>query len=113
MTSTVYITAEDPIYDYSPALEWGKTLVAVFPPGQIHLSPKTALARARSALREMTEHDFLALSGDPVKIAVCAIVAAEKMSKVKFLRYNRQTKSYIPVEVDFSEQYPAALPSST
>lgn len=99
----VFVTNEDPVYDYTPALDFGDELVGVFPPGQIHLSPQVALGRARSVLSAMQPDDYLALSGDPVKIAVCAIVVSERMRKVKFLRWNRQTKSYIPIEVDFSQ----------
>lgn len=105
--SRVFITAEDPMYDYSPALQHGSKLVAVFPPGQIHLSPQVALYRAISVLRDIKPEDFLLLSGDPVKIAVCAIVAADNLDRVRFLRWNRQTKSYVLVEVDFDEEPPA------
>lgn len=106
----VYVTAEDPIYDYTPALAFGSQVIGVFPPGQIHLSPQVALGRARSVLRNMQPDDFLALSGDPVKIAVCAVVAYERNLRVRFLRYNRQTKSYVEVAVDFSEQSEVSHP---
>lgn len=98
---TVYVTNEDPKYDYSAALNFGERLVGVFPPGQIHLSPQVALNRARGAMRDMQPDDYLALAGDPVKIAVCAVVAAEKFGRVRFLRWNRQSSSYIEIAVDF------------
>lgn len=97
----VYITAEDPSFDYSPAYKWGSDVVGVFPPGQVHLHPQIALYRARSVLRDMTPDDYLALAGDPVKIAICAVVAAERVGKVKMLRWNRQSFQYLPVEVNF------------
>lgn len=109
--SVVYITNEDPNYDYSAALEFGARLVGVFPPGQVHLSPQVALNRARGAMRDMKPGDFLALAGDPVKIAICAQVAAEMLGRVKFLRWNRQTRTYIEIEVDF-DTTAAAVPAA-
>lgn len=100
----VFITSEDPKLDYSPALEWGERIIGVFPPGQVHLHPQVALYRARGVLREMQPDDWLALSGDPVKIGICVAVAAERIGRVKMLRWNRQTMNYLPIEVDFLDR---------
>lgn len=54
----------------------------------------------------MTGDDYLALVGDPVKIAICAVVAAERTGKVKLLRWNKRSTEYVPIEVDFAEQSP-------
>ena len=105
---TVFVTSEDPALDYTPALQFGDRIVGVFPPGQIHLHPRVALFRARAALREMKAGDYLALVGDPVKIGICAVVAAERVGKVNLLRWNRHTAEYVLIEVDFTEQSPAA-----
>lgn len=100
----VYVTSEDPNLDYSPALRFGDRVIGVFPPGQVHLHPQIALYRARGVLREMKPEDYLALAGDPVKIGICVMVAAERVGRVKLLRWNRQTSSYIPIEVDFLDR---------
>lgn len=100
---TVYITSEDPSLNYSTALNFGKKLVGVFPPGQVHLNPQIALYRARSVLSKMIPGDFLALAGDPVKIGICVTVAAEVCGTVRMLRWDRQTQGYIEVPVDFTD----------
>lgn len=100
----VFITSEDPHLDYSPALQFGNPVVGVFPPGQVHLHPQVALYRARGVLRDMQPEDYLALAGDPVKIAICAVAATERVGKVKMLRWNRQSLTYLPIEVDFLDQ---------
>jgi len=99
--ATVFVTSEDPRFDYTAALEFGSSVVGVFPPGQVHLQPQVALNRARSVLASMRPTDYLALSGDPVKIGICVAVAVERVGRVKMLRWNRHTLSYIDIEVDF------------
>jgi hypothetical protein len=85
----VFITSEIPTLDYSPALRWGKP-VGVFSEGQVHLFPQDALALAVEKLAGFTSDDYLALVGDPVKIALC---------------YNRFTHEYVEVVVDFSSLF--------
>jgi len=97
--STVFITCEDSRLDYSGALAFGGKAVAVFQQGQTFLSPAQDLEKARTVLFNMEEGDYLALSGDPVRIAICAIAAAEVVNNIKFLRWNRHTMTYVPVEV--------------
>lgn len=101
--STVYVTHEIPTLDFGPAYKWGDSLVAVFPPGagQVTLSPHVAIARARQVLRNMTQDDYLILAGDPVIIGLCVAIAAELVGRVKLLRFDRHTFSYVLVELDF------------
>lgn len=99
--SNVFVTSEDPKLDYSPAYQFGEKVIGVFPPGQIHLHPQVAVYRAREVLKAMQPSDWLALSGDPVKIGICVAVAVERLGMVRMLRWNRHTNSYIPIEVDF------------
>ena len=93
----VYVTSEVPGLDYQPAYEYGSELVAVFPPGQIQLSPQVALYHARTVLRQMTADDYLVLSGDPVKIGICVAVAAELLGEVQMLRWNRDLPAQRPL----------------
>ena len=101
---TVFVSQEDARLDYSPARKWGEPIVAIFPPGQVQLSPQVALAQARRTLQGMTRDDFLVLVGDPVMIGLCVAVAAEKIGRVKMLRWNKWDFKYYPVEVDFVER---------
>ena len=100
----VFVTSEDPHLDYTPALDYGESVVGVFPPGQVHLHPQIALYRARAVLQSMQPGDYLALVGDPVKIGICVAVAVELIGRVKMLRWNRQTLSYLPIAVDFLDR---------
>jgi hypothetical protein len=98
----VFITSDDPRLDFAAALDFGSKVIAVFPPGQVHLSPQHALARAREVLKDFQPDDWLALVGDPVKIGICSAVVAERMGLMRLLRWNRHTLKYIPIEVDFT-----------
>ena len=100
----VYVTAEDPRFDYSSALKYGEEIIGIFPPGQVLLHPQVALYQARKKLTLMQPDDFLLLSGDPVKIGICSAVAVEKVGKVRFLRWNRRGSLYESVPVDFLER---------
>lgn len=105
----IFVTSEDPSLDYSPALQFGDKLVGVFPPGQVLLHPQVALFRARGILSKMLPEDYLALVGDPIKIGICMVVAAEIVGKVRVLKWNRQSYSYLPVEIDFNDHMPPTL----
>lgn len=100
--TTVFVTTENPTLDYSPAYQFGENIVAVFPPGQVHLNPQVAIYRARGVLKAMQPGDYLALVGDPLKIGVCMTVAAERLGKFNTLKWNRQSLSYLAIPVDFT-----------
>ncbi len=102
-TRRVFVTSEDPNLNYAPALQHGRSIVGVFPPGQVHLHPEIAVAHARNVLRDFNQSDALALAGDPVKILICGAIAAENAGKVRVLRWDRQTTSYVEIVVDFSD----------
>ena len=103
MKRRVFISSEDPRLNFAPALKFGDELIGVFPPGQVHLHPQHALMQAHKTLSAMRPDDYLVLSGDPVKIAICVTVAAWMHFKVRMLRWDRQTASYVEVAVDFRE----------
>jgi hypothetical protein len=104
--ATVFISHEDPRLDYSSAYSFADKLVAVFPPGpgQVTLSPQTALGLVRSKLSGITTDDYLILLGDPMMSALCVAVAAEFTGRIRLLRWNRFTKAYIAIEVDLLER---------
>lgn len=104
--ATVYVSHEDPRLDYSGAYKFAEKLVAVFPPGpgQVTLSPQNALGLVRAKLRGISVNDYLILLGDPMMSALCVAVAAEYTGRIRLLRWNRFTLSYVPVEVDLLER---------
>lgn len=109
---TVFLSNENPRLDYSATKPYGTKLVSVFPPGRIHLSPSAAVLRARQVLSVMTHDDYLMLVGDPIAIAICAMIAGERLGRVKFLRFQRPADSprtnasgyYEEIEVNFKAE---------
>lgn len=103
--STVFVVQDNPKLSYQDARKYGTRLIAVFPPReQVELSPQYALAQARKVLDAMQPGDSLVLVGDPVMIGICVNVAAEKIGKVRLLRWDKRDFTYIPVEVDFLDR---------
>jgi hypothetical protein len=52
-------------------------------------------------LKDYTSDDYLLLSGDPATIGViCSVVSDMTNGKFKFLKWDRQEKTYYPIEID-------------
>ncbi len=102
--AVVFVTQDNPKLGFAPALAYGEKLAAVFPPGQVVLSPQTALNHARRVLQDMTADDWLVLSGDPVVIGICWAVVAEYLGKVRALKWDARELCYVPVEVNMVDR---------
>lgn len=100
--STLFVVQDNPRLDFTPAREFaGWPPRTIFGPGQITLSPQVALDHARNVLQAMLPDDYLLLTGDPVMIGICVTVAAQLHGKVRVLRWDRRTLSYLSIGVDF------------
>ena len=56
-------------------------------------------------LKNYTEDDYLLLSGDPAIIGVvCALVSDTTNGKYKLLKWDRQEKTYYPIEVNIFQK---------
>lgn len=86
---TVFLSNENYKLDYTAVRSFAPNLVTVFPAGRVNVSPSASVLRARHVLERMQADDYLLLAGDPVAISICAVVAAEKFGRVKFLRWQR------------------------
>ena len=68
----------------------------------IHLNSKLLLA---FGLKNFTDNDHLLLTGDPALIGVaCSIVSDITGGKYKLLKWDRQEKTYYPIEVNIFQK---------
>jgi hypothetical protein len=92
-TNTVYLVFEDKKRDYSAAEQFGKLKVVYSSIGR-NFSPQAVIEHARRVLANMEPEDYLVMSGDPALCAICVTVAAEFNSRVRILRWDRNSLSY-------------------
>ena len=107
-TSKVYLIQEipgtskgEPKYNILGAQKYGKIITMLPEFSQMILSPGPLIIKLRMLLKDYTENDYLLLSGDPAIIGVvCSIVAATTNGKYKLLKWDRQEKTYYPIEIN-------------
>jgi len=69
------------------------------------LSPGPLIFKLRKLLDKYTPDDYLLLTGDPAIIGVaCSIVADKTGGKFNLLKWDRQEKTYYPIEINLYEQ---------
>jgi hypothetical protein len=72
---------------------------------QMILSPGPLIQKLRTLLKDYHENDYLLLSGDPAIIGVvCSIVADMTNGKYKLLKWDRQEKTYYPIEINLFQK---------
>jgi len=72
---------------------------------QIILSPGPLVFKLRKLLKDYTPEDYLLLTGDPAIIGVaCSIVSEITNGKYKLLKWDRQEKTYYPIEINLYEK---------
>lgn len=58
------------------------------------------VASMKTQLKDFDDTDYILPAGDPVAIGIAACIAAKNnRGRVNFLRWDRQTRSYIKIEV--------------
>ena len=76
-----------------------------FPVGLFGNSPGPFIFSIRQKLKDFTENDYLLLNGDPAIIGVtCAIAAEMTHVKFKLLKWDRQEKTYYPIEINIYQK---------
>lgn len=85
-----------PIYDVSPAAEFGALELIVDYDGALEdLSMETKITLVKSSIRNKHQPlDYLVAIGDPVLIGVAIHCIIEKHGKATVLRWDRQTETY-------------------
>tara|TARA_R100001594_G_scaffold16149_1_gene33514 strand:+ start:1629 stop:2030 length:402 start_codon:yes stop_codon:yes gene_type:complete len=94
-------TQGQPKYNILGAQKYGEIVTLLPEFSQIILSPGPLIQKLRSLLRNVTSEDYLLLSGDPAIIGItCSVVADLTSGKFKVLKWDRQEKTYYPIEVN-------------
>ena len=110
--SKVYLIQEipgtskgEPKYNIVGAQKYGE-IVTVLPEfSQMIHSPGPLVMKLRTLLKNYTEDDYLLLSGDPAIIGVvCSLVSDTTNGKYKLLKWDRQEKTYYPIEVNIFQK---------
>lgn len=88
------------IMNFSKALEYGEPIVCL-PSGPVALSPTPTMFKLRDCLRDFCDDDYLIAVGDPTVIAIASMIAADNnRGRVKLLKYDRDQRGYIKVEIN-------------
>lgn len=94
-------TQGQPKYNILGAQKYGDIVTLLPEYSQMILSPGPLIHKLRTLLKNITSDDYLLLSGDPAIIGVtCSVVADLTNGKYKLLKWDRQEKTYYPIEVD-------------
>ena len=109
---TVYViqhipgTAEGrPKINIMGAAEYGKFKFLLPELSQIIFSPGPLIFRLRKELQNYKKQDYLLLTGDPAIIGVaCSIVSDITGGKYKFLKWDRQEKTYYTIEINLHQK---------
>lgn len=64
--------------------------------------PEAVLDILEDKLSSFVNDDYILLIGNPVLIALTAVMAAENADRINFLQWNGRTRLYAPIPVDFS-----------
>lgn len=110
--SKVYLIQEipgtaqgQPKYNILGAQKYGKIITMLPEFSQMILSPGPLIHKLRMLLKNYTEEDYLLLSGDPAIIGVvCSVVADITNGKYKLLKWDRQEKTYYPIEINIHQK---------
>ena len=98
-------TIGQPKYNVLGAQKFGEIVTMLPEKSQIILSPGPLVHKLRTLLKNYTEEDYLLLSGDPAIIGVvCSIVADITNGKYKVLKWDRQEKTYYPIEINIFQK---------
>jgi len=112
MENKVYILQElpgtkagSPKINIMGAAKYGtlETLLPEF--SQIILSPGPLVFKLRKLLQNYKPTDYLLLTGDPAIIGVaCSIVSELTNGRYNLLKWDRQEKTYYPIEINLYEK---------
>ena len=91
----------EPKYNIVGAQKYGDIVTMLPEFSQMILSPGPLIHKLRTLLKDYTSHDYLLFSGDPAIIGVvCSIVADTTNGRYKLLKWDRQEKTYYPIEIN-------------
>lgn len=89
-----------PLMDFRKVLEYGDPVVCL-PIGRMSLSPGPTVDILKTKLRNFCDDDYLVAVGDPSAIMMAGAIASEfNMGRFKMLKWDKESKQYIKVEVN-------------
>jgi hypothetical protein len=72
---------------------------------QIIFSPGPLVFKLRQGLKKFNQKDYLLLTGDPAIIGVaCSIVSDMTNGRYKLLKWDKQERTYYPIEINLYEK---------
>ena len=72
---------------------------------QIIFSPGPLIFKLREGLKKFNKKDYLLLTGDPAIIGVaCSIVSDMTNGRYKLLKWDKQERTYYPIEINLYEK---------
>ena len=88
------------VFNFSPAMQYGDLTVLV--PAQTSLLSSVPTVRTlRDKLRDFSDDDYLLPVGDPsIMMAAGAIAAEFNHGRVKVLKWDREQRRYLPIQLD-------------
>ena len=97
----VYIVQENPKRNVLGAAKFGELEVILPPREQIVFATAPTVRLMRKKLENYCDDDYLIAMGDPIAIAIAAMVASDiNQGKVNILKYDREQLCYYPVKMD-------------
>lgn len=87
-------------FDLTSARQFGELHVVVPAGTNVHNNPAELLRLIRVNMADYKFGDYLLPVGDMLVIAMCAVVAAEKSGSISMLKWDRSSRTYVPVQVD-------------
>ena len=110
--SIVYIIQEipgtkegNPKINIMGASKYGKFEFLITETSQIIFKPGRLVYKLKSLLKNFTRDDYLLLTGDPAIIGVaCSIVSDMTNGKYNLLKWDKQERTYYPIEINLYEK---------
>lgn len=88
------------VFNFNMAAQYGD-LKVMLPGGQVALSTAPTIFKLKEQLRDFCDDDYIVPAGDPSAIAMAvAIASANNHGRFKLLKYDRDARAYIKVDVD-------------
>ena len=98
-------TKGEPKYNILGAQKYGDIVTLLPEFSQMILSPGPLIHKLRTLLKNYTEDDYLLLSGDPAIIGVvCSVVSDITNGKFKLLKWDRQEKNLLSIEINIHQK---------
>lgn len=87
-----------PAFDFSKASIHGQITVVLENNHDVAVT-ETVMAVVKERLEDFNENDFFVAVGDPVVIAACAGYILRKLPAMKMLKWDKQLRNYLLIEV--------------